>query len=62
MAIEPVYDPLNPPPEGIPADPLPLADMLGFVEEGDSAETDEFDDTRARVGLIERITHRRFNA
>ncbi len=51
------YDPENPPVEGIPADPLPLE-----IEEGDSAETDEHDDTRAKVGVIERIKHRKFNA
>ncbi len=31
------YDPLNPPPEGIPANPLSKV-------EGDSAETDRWDD------------------
>ena len=51
------YDPENPPAEGVPADPLP-----DDFDEGDSAETDEYDDTRAKVGVIERIRHRKFNA
>lgn len=33
------YDPMNPPPEGIEADPLPPEKV-----EGDSAETDRWDD------------------
>ena len=34
------YDPERPPPEGIPADPLPPD-----IEEGDSSETDRWDET-----------------
>ncbi len=34
------YDPMNPPPEGIPADPLPPE-----IVEGDDDDTDEWDDT-----------------
>ena len=49
------YDPENPPKKGIPADPLPLE-----VEEGDSADTEQYDDTRDKVSLLERILHRKF--
>jgi hypothetical protein len=38
------YDPENPPPEGVEADPLP-----DDFDEGDSADTDENDDTRDKV-------------
>lgn len=50
------YDPENPPTEGIPADPLPSE-----IKEGDSADTDQYDDTRDKVSLLERLRHRKFN-
>ena len=43
------YDPENPPEEGIPADPLPP------LEEGDSADTDQYDDTRDFQPMLERM-------
>ena len=49
------YDPENPPKEGIPADPLPPK-----IEEGDSVDTDQYDDTRDKVSLLERFLHRKF--
>ncbi len=44
------HDPENPPKEGIPADPLPPE-----IEEGDSADTDQYDDTRDKVPWYERL-------
>ncbi len=49
------YDPEKPPKKGFPADPLPPE-----IEEGDSADTDQYDDTRDKVPLLERLTHRKF--